>query len=241
MKRRAQRSSLVPLLFAITFAAGGAFGWMAHSRLSVPGHTATAPVEPPVEVGTTGSSRSSIGDFTLPPNRERNSQTLDSTNSEVVSPPSIDTDAVTALRARHLQMPIDAASVEGMRGQFGDARAGGSRGHEAVDLMAPRNTPIHATDAGTIVKLFVSKAGGNTIYQFDRSQRFCYYYAHLEAYAPELHEGQEVEQGDVIGFVGTTGNAPPNAPHLHFAIFRLGAERHWWQGEPIDPYPVFTR
>ena len=93
--------------------------------------------------------------------------------------------------------------------------------------------------AGSIAKLFTSKAGGLTIYQFDPAGRLCYYYAHLERYADGLKDGQTVSQGDVIGYVGTTGNAPANTPHLHFAVFELNADKHWWQGRAIDPYRVF--
>jgi peptidoglycan LD-endopeptidase LytH len=136
-----------------------------------------------------------------------------------------------------LRLPIDGANVDAMRGGFAEARTG--HPHEAVDILAPRHTPIHAVDEGTIAKLFVSKAGGNTIYQFDRSGRLAYYYAHLERYADGLREGASVKQGDVIGYVGTSGNAPANTPHLHFAVFELGPERQWWKGKAIDPYLVF--
>jgi murein DD-endopeptidase MepM/ murein hydrolase activator NlpD len=108
-------------------------------------------------------------------------------------------------------------------------------------MMAARNTPIHAVDHGTIAKLFVSNAGGLTIYQFDQSGRFCYYYAHLERYAFGLEEGQRVLRGEVIGYVGTSGNAPLGAPHLHLAISVLGPDRSWWQGNPLDPYLVFRK
>jgi peptidoglycan LD-endopeptidase LytH len=89
--------------------------------------------------------------------------------------------------------------------------------------------------------LFVSKAGGNTIYQFDADGRLCYYYAHLERYADGIREGQTVSQGQLIGYAGTSGNAPVNTPHLHFAVFQLNADRHWWQGRALDPYEVFRR
>jgi murein DD-endopeptidase MepM/ murein hydrolase activator NlpD len=104
--------------------------------------------------------------------------------------------------------------------------------------MAPRLTPVRAVDDGRIAKLFLSVPGGNTIYQFDPSERYAYYYAHLERYADQLTEGQHVRRGQILGFVGTSGNASKDAPHLHFAIFRLGPEKQWWVGEPIDPYPL---
>ena len=137
-----------------------------------------------------------------------------------------------------LRMPIDGMTFESMKGGF-EERRGGRRPHEAADLLSPRNTPVHAVGDGTIAKLFFSKAGGTTIYQFDPSGRLCYYYAHLERYAEGLHEGQQVLQGEVIGFVGTSGNAPANTPHLHFAVFELNADHKWWQGRAIDPYLVF--
>jgi len=135
-------------------------------------------------------------------------------------------------------MPLDGEAVESLKGGFAETR-GGNRPHEAVDMLAPRNTPIHAVESGTIAKLFTSKAGGLTIYQFDPTGHLCYYYAHLERYADGLKDGQAVSQGDVIGYVGTSGNAPPNTPHLHFAVFELNADKRWWQGRPLDPYLVF--
>lgn len=114
----------------------------------------------------------------------------------------------------------------------------GDRPHEAVDIPAPRHTPVRAVDTGTIAKLFYSEAGGVTIYQFDTSEHYAFYYAHLEGYAAGLAEGQRVQRGQVIGYVGTSGNAPAQTPHLHFAIFRLSASKQWWGGTPIDPYPA---
>jgi murein DD-endopeptidase MepM/ murein hydrolase activator NlpD len=148
---------------------------------------------------------------------------------------------IAELRSRQLRLPIEDANVDALEGDFSEKRDAGGRMHEAVDILAPRNTPIHAVENGVVAKLFFSKAGGITIYQFDPSQRFCYYYAHLERYAANLAEGQPVSKGQVIGYVGTSGNAPANTPHLHFAIFELNADRRWWQGTPIDPYLAFKR
>jgi peptidoglycan LD-endopeptidase LytH len=146
---------------------------------------------------------------------------------------------VTTLHQRRLTPPIDGADVERWKGSFSETHGG--HPHEAVDILAPRGTAVHAVDAGSIAKLFTSKAGGLTIYQFDPARQFVYYYAHLDSYQPGLHEGDPVAPGQVIGFVGTTGNSPPGTPHLHFAISRLGEGEGWWQGTPLDPYDVFKR
>jgi len=135
-----------------------------------------------------------------------------------------------------LRLPIDDMNVDTLKGGFYEARAG--HRHEAVDILAPRNTPVRAVQAGKIAKLFYSKQGGITLYQFDPSGRLCYYYAHLQRYADNLHEGDPVSQGQIIGYVGTTGNAPPNTPHLHFAVFEVGDGGRWWKGTAIDPYPL---
>jgi murein DD-endopeptidase MepM/ murein hydrolase activator NlpD len=121
---------------------------------------------------------------------------------------------------------------------FDEKRAGGLRTHEALDIMAARGTPVRAVEDGRVAKLFTSVAGGLTIYLFDPGEMFSYYYAHLDRYADGLHEGQQLRRGDVIGYVGATGNADDDAPHLHFAIFQLNADRKWWQGTPINPYHV---
>jgi murein DD-endopeptidase MepM/ murein hydrolase activator NlpD len=143
----------------------------------------------------------------------------------------------SGLEGRHLQLPVDGIVPDQLTRQFDQPR-GGSRRHEALDILAPRGTPVKAVEDGVIARLFHSKAGGITIYQFDPSEQFCYYYAHLERYAPGVQEGDRVRKGQVIGFVGTSGNAPKDTPHLHFAIFRLTAAKRWWEGTPIDPYDV---
>ncbi|HEY9772447.1 MAG TPA: M23 family metallopeptidase [Planktothrix sp.] len=125
-----------------------------------------------------------------------------------------------------------------MKGSFYEMRGTGR--HEATDMLAPRNTPIHAVCDGRIAKLFLSRFGGTTIYQFDPQERFVFYYAHLQSYAPGLKDGQLVHKGDVIAFVGTSGNAPPNTPHLHLSISVLGKEKQWWKAAPLDPYEVFA-
>jgi peptidoglycan LD-endopeptidase LytH len=144
---------------------------------------------------------------------------------------------VIAPRDRELAMPVDGVDPDDLRDTFAETR-GGNRPHEALDIMAPRGTPVRAVRDGRLEKLFESEAGGLTIYQFDPSATYAYYYAHLDRYAPGLTETQRVEAGDLLGYVGSTGNASPDAPHLHFAIFRLTPERQWWQGQAINPYPL---
>jgi peptidoglycan LD-endopeptidase LytH len=141
------------------------------------------------------------------------------------------------LEDRDLQVPVEGVAPETLQDTFSQAR-GSSREHEALDILAPRGTPVIAADDGRIVRLFYSERGGTTIYQFDSAEQYCYYYAHLDRYVDGLHEGQVVTRGQVLGYVGTTGNAPPDTPHLHFAIFRLGPEKRWWEGEPINPQPL---
>lgn len=135
-----------------------------------------------------------------------------------------------------LQIPVDGVAPTSLYPSFDEAR--GARRHEAIDIMAPRGTPVRAAVDGRIVKLFTSDAGGLTVYQFDRDERLAYYYAHLDRYEAGLREGLDLNRGDVLGYVGATGNASPDAPHLHFAVFELGPEKRWWEGRPIDPYPL---
>lgn len=138
--------------------------------------------------------------------------------------------------AASLAMPIAGIDPHTLKTNFSDTREG--HAHEALDIMAPRGTPVLAVAEGSVVKLFTSKPGGLTVYQFDNSRSWCYYYAHLDRYAPALKEGMLLRKGGVLGYVGSTGDASPNAPHLHFAVFHLGPEKHWWQGIAVDPLPL---
>ena len=144
-----------------------------------------------------------------------------------------------ALRQKDLLVPVNGLKASSLHSTFGDPRSP-TRAHEALDILAPRGTPVVAATDGKIVKLFTSARGGLTVYQFDAEERYCYYYAHLDSYATDLKEGSVVSRGQTLGYVGTTGNAPPGTPHLHFAINRLGPDKHWWEGEPIDPYLAFA-
>jgi murein DD-endopeptidase MepM/ murein hydrolase activator NlpD len=150
-----------------------------------------------------------------------------------VAVPTPPTDAIAPTR---LTIPVAGVAASALRDTFHAAR--GERAHEALDIAAPTGTAVLAADDGTVAKLFLSKPGGTTLYQFDPSGRWAYYYAHLDRYADGIAEGRAVRRGDVIGYVGSTGNASPDAPHLHFAVFRLGPDKRWWQGEAVDPLPL---
>lgn len=129
--------------------------------------------------------------------------------------------------------PIHGLKVSDLRDSFHELHNGHL--YEAIDIMQPRGTPVYAVIKGTIRKLYWSRAGGNTIYEFDDTGEYCYYYAHLDRYADNLHEGSPVSQGEMIGYVGSTGNAASNAPYLHFAIYQLGPGRLWWEGNSHRP------
>jgi len=156
--------------------------------------------------------------------------------AQALAAPSVDGQPPTVIAG--VAIPVLGVPPSAIKPTFNEARAG--HVHHALDIMAPRGTPVLAAVDGTIRKLFNSKAGGITLYQFDASETLVYYYAHLDRYALGMREGIRVKRGEVLGYVGTTGNAPPNTPHLHFAIARLTAEKQWWKGEAIDPYPILT-
>lgn len=146
--------------------------------------------------------------------------------------------AIADLRKKKLRMPIEGVDPARLKGSYYEGRATGK--HHAVDILAPRNTPVHACDDGAVLRLFHSQYGGTTIYQSDRSGQYIYYYAHLERYAEGIKEGDSVKKGQVIAFVGTSGNAPPNTPHLHFSISKPMKPFGWYPSAPIDPYEVFV-
>ena len=140
-----------------------------------------------------------------------------------------------------LAIPVAGVKANQLTDTFTQARAGGARVHDAIDIMADEGTPVIAATDGRVEKLFFSQGGGGiTVYVRSPDQRWTYYYAHLESYAPGLAEGQKVKRGQLIGRVGSTGNASAAGPHLHFAINRMQPGEKWWQGNPINPYPLLA-
>ncbi|MEO7454775.1 MAG: M23 family metallopeptidase [Gemmatimonadaceae bacterium] len=143
---------------------------------------------------------------------------------------------LTTLRLE-LSMPVAGVKATDLHDTYNEMR-GGTRVHEALDILAPRGTPVLSATGGRVLKLFNSKAGGLMVYAADSSERFILMYGHLDAYAPGLADGQPLKRGQQIGIVGTTGNAPANTPHLHFALARSLDVKQWSKGVPVDPYPL---
>jgi peptidoglycan LD-endopeptidase LytH len=141
------------------------------------------------------------------------------------------------LRSRRLLVPVEGVRAADIADSFDDPRDGGRR-HHAVDILAPRGTPVRAADDGRVLKLRRGGAGGIALYATDPSGRFAYYYAHLDRYRDRLAEGMRLARGEVVGYVGSTGNAPRRAPHLHFQIMRIPENGEYWAGLPIDPRPL---
>ena len=146
--------------------------------------------------------------------------------------------AIERLRGKNLMVPVEGVDPSRIEDSFKAGRDGGERQHNAVDILAPRNTRVVAADDGVILRMSSNTLGGITIFAADNDREFVYYYAHLDHYQKGLKEGQAIKKGDTIGFVGTTGNAPENIPHLHFQIMLWSEDGKYWIGEPVNPYPV---
>lgn len=147
---------------------------------------------------------------------------------------------VEFLRDMRLMVPVHGISPDQIPDTYWAKRDGG-RLHHAVDIMAARGTPIVATTDGVVLRVGQNKTGGIVVYTTDSERRFVYYYAHLERVHERMREGLPIAQGDVLGYVGTTGNAPPNAPHLHFQVMRMPDDDHYWEGMPVDVRPYLVK
>jgi murein DD-endopeptidase MepM/ murein hydrolase activator NlpD len=163
---------------------------------------------------------------------------LDSSVSAVVVPAPADMADLPRSAVSGLLIPVVGVKPRDLTDTFTQARGSG-RVHDAIDIMAARGTPVVAANDGHVVKLFTSEPGGLTVYEFDPDNRVIYYYAHLDGYASGLAEGQVLHRGDPVGFVGSTGNASADAPHLHFEVEILGPEKQWWHATSINPYGRF--
>lgn len=153
--------------------------------------------------------------------------------------PASDASEATLLAAvGTLTFPVAGMDGSTLKDSYGDARDGGDRRHNAIDIMALHGTPVLSVQDGRVLRLSTSARGGITVYATDEFSRFVFYYAHLDRYHPGLHDGRRISRGDTLGYVGTTGNAPRSVPHLHFQLMRMPANGKYWNGEPLNPYTL---
>jgi peptidoglycan LD-endopeptidase LytH len=169
--------------------------------------------------------------------RPGNRPPVQQTGAARVEPAALSTDDVAYLRARRLIIPVVGVEPGDLRDDFNADRGGGRR-HNALDILAPFGTPIIAADDGYILRLSRNRAGGIVVYATDPEERVVYYYAHLAGYHDGVNAGKSIAKGDTLGYVGTSGNAPKNTPHLHFQIMRMRGGGRYWNGEPLNPYPL---
>jgi murein DD-endopeptidase MepM/ murein hydrolase activator NlpD len=226
---------LMTFLLGVLVGAGGLFAWLRQMPQEETQRTTVATGSLPAPPGPNIEAQ-------LPP---APTVTPDLTELDLpLRPASMDAamptaNAVPAVAPGKLMVPVDGIAFKQLSDTYDQPR-GSERHHEALDILAPKGTKVFATADGKVVKLFTSKPGGLTLYQFDPTEKYAYYYAHLDRYAEGLQEGATVKRGDLIGYVGTTGNAAPDTPHLHFAVFELTPEKQWWKGTPVNPYPLLA-
>ena len=146
-------------------------------------------------------------------------------------------DASAIVHVGALYFPVPSVAAARLDDSFNAPRAGGRR-HHAIDIPATKGAPVLAADDGRILRLTRTASGGISIYATNLDEQFVYYYAHLDGYHPSIYAGRPLMRGDTVGYVGTTGNAPKDTPHLHFQVMRMPANRKFWEGEPINPYPL---
>ena len=140
------------------------------------------------------------------------------------------------LAQRHIMIPVAGADMTKVDDSFDEGRDGGQRTHRAIDILAPRGTPILSADDGKILRMTTGSLGGISMYTVDSESRLVYYYAHMDRYNDAMSPGRSIMKGDTLGYVGTTGNAPKDVPHLHFQVMSWPADGKYWDGPPIDPY-----
>ena len=245
--------NVLSLLIAMTL--GGALGWVARGPYLV---AYSAPVKVPTTTATPAAAAPRTARAAVPASAVPSvvPPLVETTEApvpvEVLAPVATITATMPALEdieevvtlkrdpaaPRPIIVPVTGVARSAMRDMFNEGR--GDHRHEAIDILAPRGTPVVAADDGVVKKIFTSVAGGLTVYEFDPDERFCYYYAHLDRYVAGLHEGQKLRRGEILGYVGTSGNAPKNTPHLHFALIRLDPDNRWWKGTYVNPYPLLV-
>jgi peptidoglycan LD-endopeptidase LytH len=177
-------------------------------------------------------SRGPIGDPSAPGGGTGNAVITETTEPDNAPQP--------VLAPSGLAIPVAGIGADRLVDTYTQSR-GSVRIHNAIDIMAPAGTPVLSASDGTVEKLYFSRGGGGiTVYVRSPDRQWIYYYAHLQEYAPGLREGQRVSRGDRLGTVGATGNANPSGPHLHFAVHRMSADEPWYEGTPVNPYPLLA-
>ncbi|MEQ8034372.1 M23 family metallopeptidase [Xanthomonas sp. WHRI 6106] len=222
---------LMILIAGVAIGAGG-YWWLERSapEAQVPSPASAAPAVAAPSTATAAVSKAAPAPA---PTVAAAAEPVSAAPAPAASAPTADASAAGS----GLLIPVQGIGRDQLQDTFTDARSEG-RVHDAIDILAPSGTPVLAVADGTVEKLFNSERGGLTVYQFAPGGTYCYYYAHLERYADGLAETQSIQRGQVIGYVGSTGNANPAAPHLHFEIHRLGPEKQWWKGDVLNPYPI---
>lgn len=230
---------LMTFLLGIVVGAGGLFAYLRqfpHAAPSAPVAVAPAPAAP----APSATAPAQLGELPKAPVVSTDLSEVDlpmRPTAQELPLPALDGKGSAAVAEGKLLVPVEGIKVAQLSDTYDQPR-GSERHHEALDILAPKGAKVFAVAAGKVAKLFNSKPGGLTIYQFDPSDKFAYYYAHLDRYADHLKEGQALKRGELIGYVGSTGNADPSAPHLHFAVFELTPAKQWWKGRPLNPYPL---
>jgi len=224
---------LLTFLAGVLLGAGGLFAYLRQVAHEAPSSTVAVAVVAPAAGASPATATLpapvvatdlSEADLPLRPTRQE------------MSAPAAPADATTK-PAGKLLIPVEGIKLAQLSDNFDQPR-GNERHHEALDIMAPHGSKVIAAGDGKVVKLFNSKPGGLTLYQFDPGEKYAYYYAHLDRYADGVREGSVLKRGDLLGYVGVTGNSAKDAPHLHFAVFELTPKKEWWKGTAVNPYPM---
>jgi murein DD-endopeptidase MepM/ murein hydrolase activator NlpD len=230
---------LLTFLAGILLGAGGLFVYLRQIPHDAPAATVVvAPVATPPAAGTDPLAGSLPPAPVVSTDLTEADLPLRPTQQEIPMPADVAGNAAAATPGK-LMIPVEGMKLAQLADNFDQPR-GKERHHEALDIMAPKGTKVIAVADGKVVKLFNSKPGGLTVYQFDPTGKYAYYYAHLDRYAEGVKEGSVLKRGDPVGYVGTTGNASADAPHLHFAVVELTPKKEWWKGTPINPYPMMA-
>ncbi|UVW30235.1 M23 family metallopeptidase [Massilia sp. H6] len=230
---------LMTFLLGVLVGASGLFLWLREVPDDPAPVVASAPAPAPAPIGAAPAAPADSAVQGTVVQTDLAESDLPLRPSSVQSSTTVQAPADAVAAPARLLVPVQGIKLASLSDTFDQPR-GSQRHHEALDIMAPKGTPVLAAADGKVVKLFESRPGGTTLYQFDPSGRYAYYYAHLDRYADGVKEGMELKRGDLIGYVGVTGNSDPNAPHLHFSVIALTPEKQWWKGTPLNPYPLMT-